>query len=398
MLPPRQVKKHRPVKQRGRRGWGGPWRAFVRMVSFGRRGSPKLDLVAADYHARQAAGALDVDRLRHIGEIATRTGKLFPPRPGNSSFGPKGRHIQRNRLKELREALCNFAAGCDKDARPSEVGVEVLRTGMDLDTCLSLARAAIRIDNARARERQAARRAALEAFENGPGKESVRSILQAHPSLAGASLRPVPSPKGVVLMAEGCHDLQTLHEAVAWARWSKASALSGCLAQSWDEMHRTVMEDQCGPCNADCPPPSECLLAGMCVCSGDGKELKKLRSLFLRAMKTTFPPTTPQRSMLLGGGIVVRMTSSSRDPLGTEGGEQVTGNADLWLHIGMMYLTPYRPTLLQLEEVPRPEIAPPSLGSIYLKVVPVDPTIVRQYPSAPSHRDLRLHRSACGMG
>lgn len=319
------------------------------------------------YGVAKATGGVDMDRLQGMGAAARRAGQHAPPRPGGSTFGPKSRNVKQTRMKQLRAALCAFASGCGKDERSLAIGKEALKTGLDLGECLSLARSAMRVDSAQDRQRRAERQAAIKAFEGGPGQQLVNAIVGRHPFLAGIPLRAVPSPKGAMLQVDGVPDLERLQQAVSWAYSSKSSNLSACLAQSWAQMHRTVLDGQCPPCD-ETRPTSECLAAGCCVCTGSGKDLKKLKNKFLSEMKTAFQMGTSQRQLLVDGAAVVRFSGGAKQASAADGEPLV--EQDVWLLIGLMYFKPYRPTFHRLEEVSAPNGEPSRAGRLFVKATP----------------------------
>lgn len=363
-----QVKKHKVVKPRGRRGFGGAWRAFVRKNSLGQRGSPDFRVLAGRYNAGAEGGQVDIEELQRVGKAARVAGKLNPPRPGHSAFGPKGRQMQRRALTDLRAALTDFAKSLDKENRAWEVGERASSTGQPLQICLSLARSALRATSLHDRRAREQLLTELQAYENGPGKEMLDRLRQEHTWLANFDLRPLPTPKGVLVEAlPGDGGGEVLERAIAWAHGTKASKLSSGLRESWAEMHRTLLEDECGDFKDVPVQVSECLTAGVCLCCESGKELKRLRNNFLGAMKRAFKCNSPQGSALGGGSIVVRMLCSPRDGDYEAIVEADNPFAELFFHVGLMYWKPYRPTFLQLERATDPSAPDACDGKIYVK-------------------------------
>lgn len=347
----RQVKKANITKQRGRRGFGGPWRAFIRLRTLGQSKRPCLRQLGSEYTKGKKDGSLPMSKLQAMASAATAAGKSAPPRPGRSAFGATSRDLQNRRVADLRAALHDRCLAETDDNRAMFVGTEVARAKVDLDTCLSLARSALNMASTQQRRERQADVAALDRFEDGPGKQCHDEVLRECPWLGGVQLRPVPMPAGILLQATA-PDAEILAKAAAWAHWSKASNISGCLDEAWARLHTTLSEDRCGECKEAKNAESECLTAGVCLCSDSGRQLKRLRNLFLSAMKKVFVPHSELRAALARGEVVVRLIASPADGDYEALITQDQPVADVMLHIGLMYFSPYRPTFLKLDLCP----------------------------------------------
>lgn len=167
-----------------------------------------------------------------------------------------------------------------------------------------------------------------------------------------------------------CPDvLRVSKQLVAWSTMQHTNLLKTCLDQ-WRSMHRTVVAASCPtiafPLTTPAltntrtrsstktvpkaaakqitttPKPSECELAGMCVHKGSGLRLYMFRNVVLSQLKAIFPPKTSLRQQLLDGFIIVMFHASV---LGhTDIGALPPSDQTVCLHIGMQYLSPYRPT------------------------------------------------------
>lgn len=289
-----------------------------------------------------------------MGQAATLRGKSEHIQASGSAFGPKGRAIRSNKIKGLRLALLNVAKSVDKDARAFAVGENLIASGEDVATCLSLARSALRADSASARARQADRAAVLQAWEERTGKDLVARAQAVVPSVDMKSVQPIPMPKGALFLAHG-YDPDSVASSASWAHASKASNLSTSLKDAWSAMHKTLLEEECQPCVSTVESPSPCWEAGMCICSVQGQKLKRLCNRFKAAMKVAFPVNSKEKGLLVDGSIVARVHGSwVVDDF--EAMLQMTEfERTIYLHIGLMYLSPYRPTMLVVE--PAPDLA-----------------------------------------
>lgn len=365
---PLQVKKAKFTKHRGRRGFGGPWRAYVRAMSLGQKGRPSLKKLGETFRADVASGSVVMQRLAAQGRAATLAGKHEAPRAGHSSFGPTGRQLKRRALHDLRTQLAALAAGADMDTRAVAVGQQLATTDISIDACVSLARSALRQGMAQDRKRLGERDAALRAFEEGEGKAAAEMVVHHHPWLAGTELTAVPTPIGVLLRASPV-DTERLHMAAGWAYSSKASNLSTHLQESWGSMHKTILEEDCPAMPGRAAGPTQCRVAGKCLCSEAGKKLVKFKNRFLAAMKKTFQKGSLPRDLLQDGSILVHFKGApARGDY-----EAIVGQdnpfCDRRLHIGLMKWSPYKPTFMEVEEVSAPDGAADVEGRLWVKAI-----------------------------
>lgn len=319
------------------------------MKSRGTKGRPPLRALGAAYRHEKANNTETMRHLRELGDAARVAGRHGAPRPGMSTFGPQGRSVKKASLQQLRSALQAYATTVDKDSRALEVGAQVLRAGVDLNTCLSLARSALRMGAAHDKAAEKAQAAELAAFIDGPGQEALVELKQRLPWLQGVEgLVPLPSPQGVMLSSP-LPGARVLGDTAAWAYKSRGTNLSSALATSWSEMHRTLEEEGCAPCLSESASASPCLFAGMCVCSEDGRKLQRLRNKFLAAMKACFVRDSPQRKALLDGAVFARFVGAPAVGTRLEATADTTPPlVEAFLHLGFMSLSPYQPTFLEV--------------------------------------------------
>lgn len=147
--------------------------------------------------------------------------------------------------------------------------------------------------------------------------------------------------------------------ALSFAKAKPASAMHTALEMDW--RRRTSLVDAEGA--ALIPDPTrqekalqECLVAGVCLCSPEGKVLKRFCShLLAKGFKAACPPLSAARRLLAEGGITIALASAPPPPQTADVSEVVPpdclaapATASLWLHIGLMYLSPFRPTFQKL--------------------------------------------------
>lgn len=365
LLPRPQVPLPRQMKKRGRRGWGGAWRAYVRLRSFGQQGRPNLRLLGAEF--RDLDQTL-LDQCRRLGSSATARGQRDTVRGATSSFGPKGRQVRRSKLQLLRVSLHSACLALDEDERSVAIGKKALEAGgRDVARCLSLARTALKACSILDLKEQAKRDEAIAKWQQSTGAEQVRRVTQAHPWLQGRTLTPVPFPEGALLLSPdlGQADIPT---SAAWAQKSGATNLNSSVREAWRQMHTSLLEAQCPPCEESMPQPSPCFEAGVCLCSPEGKELRRVGAAFLAAMKKEFPAVGPARKLLSSASVIVRIegTLVSSDDIEAllELGKPFR---EYYFHIGLMYFRPYRPTFMVVERQPDMPDANASAGNFFVK-------------------------------
>lgn len=357
------------AKKRGRRGFGGRWRAFVRQTTLGTTGTPCLRTLATVYRTKVEAGSADIRRAAVVGAAATRAGRLMTLKAGYSSFGPTSRDISRHRERQLRRALLAVASGKDQSQTAVALGERcaAMRTGIAAG--LAAARAAIRLKTQDGNAQFSAALATLESFRSGPGAEAVAELKEEFPALQQVEgLVPIPAPSGLCCfeVLPACRSF--VADTVAWALQSKQCNASLGMREYWTDAHKPTAASEHMPAQEKDHTSTECLVAGMCLCSAEGRELRRFRNSCLRAMKAAFPAHSEARTGLLDGFVVVRFTNMpSETSLGPLVGDAAQAK-DLWLHVGLHYLCPYRPTFMLVTEAPGKAEEDADGGCLWIKV------------------------------
>lgn len=344
------------------------WRAYVRAQSLGHAGTPSFIELGAAYRKDVAEDDPKMPGLAAIGRAATRAGKLLRPKAGDSSFGPTSRHVKRRKLREFRQALCLPAATCSAEQQAINLGERLVDLGADTKTCLSIARSALRIHSERRKIVDEEIDTAFRRFEEGEGAQQVAEVQKELPGLQGASLMPVPWPGGRLFELAIDHPRMSAG-AAAWAVSSRETELSTSLRQHWEQAHKTLMEDSAVVVDAADSVPSSCRIVGRCLCSAAGRSLKRFRDMFLQCMKAVFPQGSDLRRRLMDGSIVVRLQGQPLDDDEDAFLAEDDPFKESWLHIGLQYLSPYRPTFAQL--VLNPDMGGEAMvgGALRLKVL-----------------------------
>lgn len=324
----------------------------MRAQSLGSVGRPPLKALGASYRQAKAVGAPEIAQAQALGAAARRAGAASKPRAGQSSFGAKSRQVCRRRIRELRGAICSGLQSADKEQRAFSMGEWLAASGADTTTALSLARSALRLHEKRDKHARAEMETALKAFQEGAGAEMLKEFRAAVPPLNNQVLLPVPWPTGPMFEVFAPHrDLAA--PAAAWAVESRESTLSTSLRQHWATRHKTLLEGDCRPVGEQQKgaAPTECRSVGRCVCSAEGQQIKRFKNSLLRCMKKVCPTGSEERAKLVQGFVVVHLIGrpAEGDDEAYLASESPVKGA--WLHIGLQYLSPYRPTYMALQPV-----------------------------------------------
>ena len=347
-----------------RTGRGGPWRAWMRLRT---RGQPFRSIdhagEAAAYRAAATANTEAYQAAVRLGRVGTVHGR----RTGRHAFGGSTSQLRlsQRRLQQTGLALQMGAWSDDAAGGALALAAHSRALGSTVEDALSVARRLARLRAEEVQGAKAAAEAAVQEYRGSIGAAAVRAIQQAVPELAAFPMRGEPAACGVHISVD-MPDAKETEAAVGWVSAnSHATGLAKRLEGLWGLLHRTVME-------ADCPdllPPEEqskCFLAGVCICSDSGLEFDRRVTRIRNHIKTVCPPGTSRRVDLVEGRMMLRITGRPTDyeDLLAEGGEPVV---DLWLHIGLMYLSPYEPLFHCVERVQDPGEVAADPRRVYVK-------------------------------
>lgn len=224
---------------------------------------------------------------------------------------------------------------------------------------MSDARGIDRAQRQLAQQQKAATHKELLTWQNTTGQAQLQRLAE---SFRGAEaellskLMPVPGPR-VDMYSASTTDAQRAIAATAHVL-SNQKGLRQVVAEDWARRHALVMEADARPLKAeDAGPPSPCVAAGMCICSGAGRLIHQLRSAFVRALKGAIPHMSKLREQAKQGFLVCRFRSPPVEVSAMSSREQQDnpGPCDIWLHLGALGLSPFkctfqRMTLTELEE------------------------------------------------
>ena len=219
----------------------------------------------------------------------------------------------------------------------------------DLPSLLAAGRRQVQLDGAAKRKEQKAQEDAVKAFVGGVGQEHVKTLLSSLPGLASLvkeSIHPLPVADSFAFWLPAVESETTCH-AIGVASATRASNLNMSLEQEWRETHGTIRETMCAPLPAQQPIPSKCQKLGYCICGAQGKTKLRLRNKLLGLFKKKFPGKT-EKQKLVKADVVLLLKATIEPNLEME--EPMT--ISFWYHIAAMSLSPYEPTMHNLEHCP----------------------------------------------
>ena len=179
------------TQPRQRRGFGGAWRAWMRMRARGH--APKEGLAAAhaaEYRAAKRERSEAYEAAVALGGLMTEHAK----RKGNVVSAVDTPNVKRRRLESLRLVLHTSASQeVDVVSRTMSLAAHALAQGASVGQTLLVARQASRLATQCANEEVARVDATLQRYASGPGAAASLRVLGARPWLS--RLRPAPVPR-----------------------------------------------------------------------------------------------------------------------------------------------------------------------------------------------------------
>ena len=222
------------------------------------------------------------------------------------------------------------------DAQLERIGKSAIGAGSAVvASSMKQARALVRAEAAGQRLELAAVETRLRAYNARTAAEGIQGIASAAPLPPREMFVATPTPHGDVFQLRHIFPREWCSTALAWcARHPRASRVGSSLESTWAASHALIRPEECTPVAAPAPP-SRCQLAGRCLCAGDGRRLYLMAEAVLAALKRTFKRDALAMRLLREAHVAIHLRGVN-EGLGARG--------DLYFHIGLMYLNPFRPT------------------------------------------------------
>eukprot|EP00971_Amphidinium_carterae_P108631 2150823-Amphidinium_carterae.1 len=352
---PKKLVKSRPkvlitVVKKGDKRSGGTWHAFTSLAVSGSRKSPNFRHVADMYRNRDK---LNDEKLKRLGDAARQVGTGKNTRKyGVSNFGPKARIVKRVRDMEKRDRLYEHmeALALPFDERIAAMSVLSDFEAGHLKDFVLLCKRHMWLDAAQHAAAEMEMVSVLQRFEHTIGhdhKEQIKKLLPACASeLDGWTAMPL---LGGMCLQQDLAKHKGLARALDWAASTGRTNVLHSLQAEWQELHAPVMHEQCRPIDVAGGSMSRCQEYGFC------NIVKELKGIFGSKKKG---------NPLHRGSVVCLFTSEA-----SKSGIALPKPISLWLHCGLMYFKPIRPTfqLIYPAQPPIAEDAPPDCQ--YLEVL-----------------------------
>ena len=276
-------------------------------------------------------------------------------RKSKTAFGLRRYDEARKRAEKQRQVFLLESVGRAGNASSALVALEMQQPHDRLDSAqlsaaLQLERSFRKLENQQHTAREAQQRAVLQEWRESTAAHTFPQLAVGAPTGQLLSeIRPVPAPHAAVFEINPI-PASRIVSAATEVRGSSKSNLEASVRFDWARRHMLIMDAESKPL-CDAPPEHRCRTAGFCTCSEEGSALKKSLASFYRACKKECPARSEDRALLKAGGIVCQLQCTT--PADLLGGDTLPGFDEsdtkaLWFHIGLMYLSPFRATLLQL--------------------------------------------------
>jgi hypothetical protein len=361
-----------PRSKKQKHSGGGACRAYFSMQLRIRKLRLKDAGVAQQLHAEYKALTAE-EKATYVtaGGHAARRWRTASKKYKVSSFGviSRRRHAIAAAQDKRKIAMWKRLDNLNAEERLATVVDKVIPQdigGRGYLQAVSNARSAARLDAATARGQQADLDAGLAEWRNTEGNNIAQALVEA------LGIPPDRAPDVVANMVlEPCEHANVVRffpditkatsDVTSWAHaHSGGLSLRSALAEDWARRHFTLLERECPtlqqPAMAprkDKPP--DCLSAGICLCNARGQKTQQMYDAFIVELKKAFPRNST-RHLLNDGFAVCQLCRSRADrdlDTGCEPHPHFSEKDTLYLHVGLQYGSPFRPTFsLLLDDQP----------------------------------------------
>jgi hypothetical protein len=355
-----------PAPKRRKGGYSGAWRVHVREVT---NKDPALWASMAEvsrrYYARDEETQRRHAQLSAAGVSQRRQG-------ATTSFGRKASLLtaQARRTATVQRLRLNSEKSeRDPIAATTDIVAGAMARGSSARSAVQDARAVSRFHAVAAAEELQRIAHDLESFDSNEGQHHRRNFEQRAPAGISHMLRAVPSERGSLFeVVSGGPDVAK--RSVAWLCENyKQSNLGPILDAFITNLHRPLLERNCIDVDwrdAEGDPPNPiCAAAGQCICiDSTHREKYHFRNAVLRILKLLCPFRSGSRQKLADGYCVLQFTWPQGDTDEESAGE-------IFLHVGLQYLSPFRPSWQLMQRAIRHPCGepPPDEARIYLQVM-----------------------------
>eukprot|EP00971_Amphidinium_carterae_P036827 724125-Amphidinium_carterae.1 len=351
------------LKNPGKRA-GGTWHAFLSEDASGSKGRPNWKHLGKRYRDMNKKSD---ERLVRIGAAAQYHGnRNLAKTYGVSNFGPAARFIQRQREKIRQVSAYQGTVGLEFDKKVAVLSAMADFQAGHLRAFVKLCRKHQQLDSAEHLAKEKALLSDLAHYEQTIGHQQkvlIQSLLQGPIAQEIQHWTPVPVVGGLCLQADPVMHPE-IAQALDWANGSGQTNLVSSLQSEWEEIHGIVKEGAACPASGKYDEQQErsfCQREGFCMCTGANKRIWRMRNTISYELKQHFGSGKKGNTMDVGN-VVVQFRSKA------DLGEPLQTNRIAWMHLGLIYFKPFRPTwhVLYPCEPPAGEVCP--ADSVYLEL------------------------------
>ena len=243
------------------------------------------------------------------------------------------------------------------DAGPSVAGTVAGVLTYTLDDAVGQARLQAKVRNLKGQDDLEKNSDVIESWEANVGVEAIRSVQAALPNLdlSGlARLTPVPSMRGTFVRVHPEYIPKSAARVISLAyAHSQRNSLGPAVDVAWEAANARVMHSESGP-PAATAEPSRCLKFGVCVCKRGNPKLWNFKNDVFKATKAALPwSSDPVAHKLCGDGFLV-FEFEPWVSFAAGGEPEGFVRPSIYMHVGMFYFSPYRPTFHLLTRAAAP--------------------------------------------
>ena len=277
----------------------GPWRAFVAKMTSGSKGRPDLSEVALRYRNLDEDERAECQRLA---AAAYRSG---------DGFGARPRDVLENRRRRSEDVVAArmpfTSAAPDEDLH---IAPDMATSEQGLDAMLKRARLECRVKRQKNKNAEEEEKTTIANFVAEKGAhiandwfgDSSIGTLKVTPSSFCSVFRFAPDVGEASavfnMFGQSCQATTNLPKAVeAW----------------WEGLHKLIKHDECRPVYEAAVPHRLCHEARICLCSEDGRRLRRFGDKVIAGVKEETLRGTDGRKDLVASNLVLRLEARSAD-------------------------------------------------------------------------------------
>ena len=360
-----------------KKGGGGAWRAFTSQRSRGAGERPDWSQLAEEYRQAKEDHTAEFQQAQQLGQAAASRHR--EGHQAKSSFGPYTRDVGR-RERERGPALFGgfWTTAAEPEARnpaaetTTEQEALVIRTETQVSQLRGTARRQAIAKAGARRQEQKWLDQLVEEQQALVLSKLAQTLPSFQPYLPSLHLMPMVTPLTMQICPRSIDSAVEIAAAVANKR--KHGSWHQALQQLWANLNTVVTPQQqqpttqCEASAAEAPrKATPCCGLGVCVCEGHNKLAYHCMVRLVKALKRLAPRGDEQaRGELTQGFVCLKLqmrrqiqsrtgwSALAEDPDESEHMHTAEAEPSKWIHIGLQYLKPYRPTFQVLELLDQP--------------------------------------------